>query len=193
VVSTQSGNRFAHGVQPAGGFYHFVRAGADVSTTTSRVYLNLAADESTNVMRALVREVVDDAARFPGITEAKVVGSRLAGTRPEAIVIYTQDEAAAMRVLEWIGKYREANPQAFMRAAPPITQPVGHGVGVGAEPLTSGTSFGSVRASAITRALQDPASVDQQAFIRRALELLEQSGVNPQAPYRNLPSGGAAP
>jgi hypothetical protein len=170
-------------------FYHYVRAGADPSETTTRIYLNLRADEAPGVMRALVREVVDDAARFPGVLEAKLTGPASISGRADAVVIYLKDQAASQRVLQWVSTYRSTNPNAFMRTVPPMTEAVGRGVSTGAEPLVGGASFGSVRADAITRALADTvrSGGDQAAFVRRALQLLEGAGVNPKIPAQNLP------
>ena len=69
-------------------------------------------------MRALVREVVDDPARFPGVRLAKVAGPSVVSTRAEGIVVYTADDDASDRVVRWLGQYQVPHPTEFDTISP---------------------------------------------------------------------------
>ncbi|WP_214412826.1 T3SS effector HopA1 family protein [Sphaerisporangium fuscum] len=170
-------------------FSVFFRAGADSSTVTQRVYINAHPDELPLLMRDLVREVLDDPARFPGVGQAKMSGFDVAGSRMDNIVIYADDAVAVGRVLDWLAEYRMANPDAFQRDVLPMIQQVMQGVGIGADPVGSGRSFGEVRAELIGRAFEitDLLGGDRAQFIRTVLEYFEQNGIDPERPHENLP------
>ena len=169
-------------------FFHFIRAGANPSLVTNRIYLNLAADEAASMMRSIVRHVIDDPVRFPGVAVAKIGGSSMLARRAESVVIYAEDEAAAGRVVNWLRDQQHLNPGVFRDATPPMTEQVLRGVSEAAEPAVAGTSFGELRSNAIQQALEETAAGgDPQAFVQRAMDLLRHRGVDVANPARNLP------
>ena len=169
-------------------FFHFIRAGADPTRVTQRIYLNLAADEAATTMRSVVQHVVDDPAHFPGIAEAKIAGSSMLARRAETVVIYAESEGAAGNVVAWLREQQHLNPGVFRDSTPPMTEQVLRGVSEAAEPAVSGTSFGELRSNAIQQALVETAAGgDRGAFVARARELLAHSGVDLANPARNAP------
>ena len=168
-------------------FFHFVRARADLSRVTRRIYLNLAADEAPRMMRSVVQRIVDDPVRFPGIAEAKIAGPSMLSRRAETVVIYAEDEIGASNVVTWLREQQHANPGVFLNSTPPMTEQVLRGVSEAAEPTVGLTSFGELRSSAIEQALRETASAgDRDAFVRRAMELLRGRGVDPANPAWNM-------
>ena len=172
-------------------FFRFQRAGvsmADLSERiTQRVYLNVAADEATATMRVVVREIIDDAERYPGVLMAKLSGPSAVARRGDSIVIYAESVQAAERVLVRIRELQRANPAAFGEVAPALTEPVMRGVGVAAEPVGAvGQSFGTVRSAAIYDALQ--ASSTREQFVENVLAELSRRGVDVDFPHLNIPT-----
>ncbi len=174
-------------------FFRFERAGADLTQVNERIYLNIQADQAPEVMRTVVREIVDDPVKYPGISMAKLTGPDAVSGRADAIVIYGNDAAAVDRAMVRIRAYHAANPRAFQQTTPFITNRVLEGVSVGSEPVAAGgASFGTVRARAIYQALRNSMARGDgpDGFLREVLAELRWSGVNPAAPHLNLPPGG---
>jgi hypothetical protein len=174
-------------------FFRFERAGADLSRVQERIYLNVNADRAPQVMEFVVRDIVDNPGKFPGIGMAKLAGPRSVSRRAESIVIYAEDAAAVERVMQRIRAYHGSNPDNFRATTPFMTNRILEGVSVGAEPLGSGgaVSFGQVRARAIYSALRQSTrpGETQEQFLQRVLDALRRAGVNPDAPHLNLPTG----
>jgi pSer/pThr/pTyr-binding forkhead associated (FHA) protein len=172
-----------------GGFFHFRRMGADVNLVTERVYINARADHAPELMSAMVREVVDSPAEFPGVYAAKISSHRSVGNRPDNIVLYANDDAAAKKVIDWLAQYRERNPDAFMWSTPAMTEQVMEGVSRGAEPQVRGESFGTVRAKTIYNALfgKNMEGASRADLLQAALERFAKFGIDPEAPHQNLP------
>ncbi len=175
-------------------FHRFERAGADLTKVQERIYLNVKADRATKVMDAVVKDIVDNPAQFPGVAMAKLAGPGSVSGRAESIVIYAENAAAVERVMQRIRSYHKANPDDFLTSTPPMTNRVLEGVSVGSEPLASGgaVSFGQVRSRAIYDALRQSVqrSETQEQFVQRVLGALRKAGVDPDAPHLNLPGGG---
>lgn len=172
-------------------FLRFERAGADLRQVGERVYLNVKADEATGVMRTVVRDIVDNPSQFPGVSMAKLAGPASVSGRAESIVIYTENAAAATRVVERMRTYQLANPSRFQRTTPFMTERVMEGISLGSEPIGSGgaVSFGVARSRAIIRAVETSVArgESQEQFMQRVLDALRAAGVNPNAPHLNLP------
>jgi hypothetical protein len=181
------------GIMNDGNFFHYQRYGTDSDYATERVCVNARADHAPELMSALVREVVDSPAEYPGVFAAKVAGYGTVGDRPDNIVIYTNGDAFTKRVVDWLAGYQERHPDAFMWSTPSMTEQVLKGVGRGSEPHTYGVSFGSVRAQIIFDALygRGGRGGTRDDFGKAVLEGLERAGIDPRAPHRNLP--GKAP
>lgn len=96
---------------PMRGFYRFERAGADLRAVQERIYLNVRADHAPDVMRHVVREIIDNPARFPGVEMAKLIGPGAVSRRADAIVIYTRDTRGASLVLDEVRAYRGRHPR----------------------------------------------------------------------------------
>jgi hypothetical protein len=174
-------------------FMRFERAGADLSRVQERIYLNVNADRAPEVMKFVVRDIVDNPSQFPGVSMAKLAGPGSISGRAESIVIYAEDTAAVQRVLQRIRTYSAANPTNFRATTPYMTNRVMEGVSLGSEPLGAarGASFGQVRSRAIYDALRQSVrnNETQQQFVQRIMDAFRRSGVNPDAPHLNLPAG----
>ncbi len=184
AVSNVQGN-------PMTGFHRFEREAADLSLVQERVYLNVRADAAPDVMRHVVREIVDNPQQFPGVQMAKLTGPRGVPGRADAIVIYVDDTASAGRVLDSVRGYQQRNPGQFMTSTPPVTEPVAPGISVGSEPLETGASFGSIRAESAAQALEETvrAGGTREDFIELARDYLRGRGVDVDLPHTNLPGG----
>jgi HopA1 effector protein family len=179
---------------PIRGFHRFERSGADLSAIQERIYLNVKADQAPEVMRFVVRDIVDNTSQVPGVGMAKLTGPGAISGRADAIVIYAENQAAVQNVLERIRSYHTAHPEYFQSTTPPMTNRVMGGVSVGAEPLGVGgrASFGSIRSDLIYDALDQAVFANEirQQFRERVLTLFQRRGINPEAPQLNLPEGG---
>lgn len=174
-----------------GNFFHFVRAHESGSNITERLYVNANANKAPELMEALVREVVDDPDRFPGVYAAKVSGYQAVTRRADSIVIYADNDAAVANVVAWLREYQQKDPAAFMQETPPMTQKVMDGISRGAEPLAAGTSFGLVRSKAISDALDMTRAVggDINMFMQNVSEMFLLFDVDFDKPHANLPEG----
>ncbi len=168
-----------------------VRNGKIVARVGQRVYLNVAADRATEVMQAVVQQIVDNPQNFPGVAAAKLTGPGGVASRADAIVIYMDNEAASGRVLDWMRNYQSANPSFFQAATPHMTEGVLAGVSVGAEPVASGgeISFGSLRSNLIQQAVKEAVrqGLTREQFAARVDELFRAAKINPDLPHANLP------
>jgi hypothetical protein len=195
ILDLAAAGRFS-GTRMERTFFRFERAGTRLTEVRERVYLNVSADKAPEVMRTVVRDIVDNPAGFPGVRMAKLTGPAEVSRRADAIVIYVTDAAEARKVVARLRTYQSANPRAFKASTPYGTEKVMEGVSLGSEPLAAmgGASFGQVRSQAIYDALQ--ATVQRgggpQEFARAVADRLRRSGVDPDAPHLNLP-GGTSP
>jgi hypothetical protein len=175
-------------------FFRFERPDWQPDAIRQRVYLNAAADHATDVMRFVVRQIVDDPARFPGVEMAKLSGPAAVGERSENIVVYTRDDDATRRVLDAVAAWRASHADHFRDDTPAFTEAVAPGVATGDEPAVGGgrLSFGSLRAQVITAALQkaEQQGLDRAGFGRLVDEGLRAMQVDPGRPHRNLDVGG---
>jgi HopA1 effector protein family len=172
------------------GFHRFTRAGADLSRIKERIYLNVNADRAPEVMRFVVRDIVDNPT-LPGIGRAKLAGPGEVSARADTIVIYAENQSAMQNALNRIRSYHAANPTYFKTTTPPLTNRVMEGVSVAAEPLGQrGRSFGTVRSDAIYDALEQAVSSSEtfQQFRQRVFKLFQRRNINPVAPQLNLPT-----
>jgi hypothetical protein len=156
-----------------------------------RVYLNVTPEGAPGAMEEVVRQVVDNAGRFPGVLEAKIAMASQIGRRSEAIVIYCENTESASRVLTYV-RGMQQEPNLFVPRTPAMTEPVAPGISVGQEPVTRslGSSFGDVRSNLITRALRNSLAQgdDEAAFIGRVLDTFRRNGIDPDQPHLNLPA-----
>jgi hypothetical protein len=176
-------------------FYMFFRAGTVrgnqiLRPVGERIYINVVADRATELLDALVKQVVDNAQRFPGVVAAKLTGPGGVVRRADAVVVYMEDQAASSRVLNWVREYQTANPSVFQAATPQMTEPVLAGVSVGAEPVASGgqVSFGSLRAAKIAEALTDATrqGMTREQFGALVDQLFRNARIDPELPHANL-------
>lgn len=218
VTNPEPGDQISGKIDPAnqsdlgGRFYMYYREGAiefardqvgglvrdqhGIATITKlpkakyRVYMNVAADNATEVMSRVVREIVDDPKTFPGISGAKLTGPGVDGiqARSDAIVIYCESPDAMPKVLDWARARQSQSPDAFKKTTPPMTEQVVPGVSVGAEPTAKheGESFGWVRSLQIMQALRETDRTDNKGiFKKRAYELLGEADVDVMRPHQN--------
>jgi hypothetical protein len=174
-------------------FFRFERAGADLRNINERIYLNIKADHAPEVMRTVVRDIVDNPTQYPGIGMAKLTGPGAISGRADAIVIYANDAASVERAMVRIRAYHAANPRVFQETTPYITNRVLEGVSLGAEPVgAGGASFGQVRSRVIYDALRHSVEHgnNSEQFMREVFEGLRRAGVDPVAPHLNLPPAG---
>ncbi len=187
---------FADGSLPAEGpfsaarfartFFRFERENWQPQTIKERVYLNTAADHAPEVMKFVVRQIIDNPKAFPGVEMAKISGPGSVGNRSENIVLYTAGGDATKRVLEAVAKHRALHPERFMREVPAFTEAVGKGIAIGAEPAGTGgsVSFGELRSNIISNAFRK--ATNRAHFGALVDEGLKRAGVDPQRPHQNL-------
>ncbi|MFD6391890.1 T3SS effector HopA1 family protein, partial [Nocardia sp. NPDC060259] len=163
-------------------FVHFQRTGELGRIPVDyRVYVNPRIDAAPALMRDLVRDIIDRPDAFPGVRTAKITSPT--AERSDAIVVYVRDMADVEQVTQWLRDYRDRNGDVFLFDAPPMTQQVLDGVGIGAHP--KGQSFGHVRAVAIQRALDTVmANGGTYAdFLAEVQRVLPGAGVDPDSPH----------
>lgn len=177
-------------------FFRFERAVAP-EEIRERVYLHAAPEHATDVMKFVVKSVVDKPQDFPGVQLAKVSGPGSSGARSENIVIYTTDQQSAQKVVQAIREYQAQHPDHFEHSTQYMAEQVAPGVARGAEPLPEFNpngkfSFGSLRAQAIYEALEETrVAGDEHAYRRSVDAKLRGHGVDPAHPDRNLSPGAA--
>jgi hypothetical protein len=173
-------------------FFRFERAGWQPDQIRQRIYLNIAADHATTVLQDVVRQIVDQPERFPGVEMAKLSGPAAVGGRSENIVLYTRDDDASRRVLDAIAAWRVQHPTHFLSGTPAFTETVAPGVATGDEPAVGNgrMSFGSLRASIIEAALHKAHAqgLDRAGFGRLVDEGLRAVQIDPTRPHKNLGS-----
>ena len=176
-------------------FLRFERAGANLREVGERVYVNANADHATDLMRTVVRDIVDNPREFPGTRMAKLTGPAEIPRRADAIVIYVTDASEASRVVDRLRRIQSATPDLFRRTTPAMTERVLEGVSLGSEPLASagGVSFGQLRSRAVYEALESTMrrGGGPEEFARAVAERLRALHIDPQAPHLNLPGGGS--
>jgi hypothetical protein len=177
-------------------FFRFERAGWRPEHIRERVYVHAAANHAGDVAGFVVREIIDRPNAFPGVEMAKVAGPAAAGGRSENIVIYTDGQQAAERVVATLRRYQQNNPAHFMRTTNMMTEQRLPGVSLGAEPAPEHGgrfSFGSLRSAVIAEAFRDlrerQPGMSRADFVRQLDGLLRQVGVDPERPHRNLERG----
>ncbi|MDP7037832.1 MAG: T3SS effector HopA1 family protein, partial [Myxococcota bacterium] len=176
-------------------FFRFERANWQPETIRERVYINARADHAPEVMDFVVKEIIDNPGKFPGVEMAKISGAAAVSGRSENIVIYTSGDEATTRVLDAIASYTESKPNHFMKSTPMLTDGKALGVATGAEPsgdLGGRYSFGSLRAEAISKALAEAKhrGASEAEFISLVEDNFRALGVDPEAPHRNLRESG---
>ena len=176
-------------------FLRFERAGANLREVGQRVYVNANADHATDLMRRVVRDIVDNPGEFPGTRMAKLAGPAEVSGRADSIVIYVTDTSEASRVVDRLRRIQSATPDMFRRTTPAMTERVLEGVSLGSEPLASagGVSFGQLRSRAVYEALESTmrSGGGPEEFARAVAERLRALHIDPQAPHLNLPGGGS--
>ncbi|MFE6923270.1 T3SS effector HopA1 family protein, partial [Nocardia sp. NPDC057663] len=163
-------------------FVHFQRTGdAGTIEVGYRVYVNPRIDAAPALMRDLVHDIIDRPDAFPGVRTAKITTPT--AERSDAIVVYVRDLDDVQQVTRWLSDYRDRAGDVFLFDAPPMTQQVMEGVGVGAHP--KGKSFGHVRAVAIQRALDavQANGGDFADFLAEVQRQLPAAGVDPNTPH----------
>lgn len=178
----------------AGTFFRFQRANWRPDTITDRVYINANADHAPKVMQHLVKEIIDNPARFPGVEMAKISGPSAVSNRAENIVIYAAGPDAAKRVQNAVLQYQKANPDHFKSSVPHMTEQVSPGVALGQEPparYAGQKSFGSLRADVIGAAVSEAVKqrLGQRGFEALVRMRLTEAGVDGQRPHLNLAEG----
>ena len=100
-------------------FIRFWGPGAEAWSSRARVYVNPRPDATPALMRALVREVVDDQDEFAGVRVAKVANPEQVSNTTDVIIVYASSEEAADRVVRWLDTYRLDHPDTLDDATPP--------------------------------------------------------------------------
>lgn len=114
------------------GFHYF-----SISTgkPTFRVYLNPKVERAI----AIVKKLVAFFRAKPGdVVAFKVTGPRKLGSRRDGIVIYCGSRATALATAEEMNKA----PTDYNDAVPALTDKIGIGIAIGAEPAQQGTGLG---------------------------------------------------
>ena len=167
-------------------FYHY--SSRNRCTVTQRVYLDVHANDATNVMRMVVSELVDDMA---GVDEAKIAGPVAVEDRPDTIVIYTKNETIRDQVVMRLKDFQDdQGVGAFIDKVPAMTERRLPGVSCGAEPaqvklirrqaMPGEQSFGTLRADLIFQALKDSRSGPE--FFELIVKYFRDAGLNANDP-----------
>jgi hypothetical protein len=171
-------------------FFRYIRANADYKLVHERIYLNVTADHAPEVMRAVVRDLIDSP-DYGGLYMAKLIGPGDIVRRADTIIIYANDTAAVQKAMRRIRAYHAANPEHFQKATPYMTDRILEGVGVGSEPpaTAAGLSFGGLRSSVIHDALRRSMTRGDklEEFMHEVFHGLRRAGIDPAAPHLNLP------
>ncbi|MFI7000538.1 C2 family cysteine protease [Nocardia sp. NPDC050175] len=152
-----------------------------------KVYVNTSGSARPGVTARVVREVIDDPDRFPGVYAAKVAGPL--ERRVDGLVIYLRDQEAVHRVIEWLRDVQSTDADSFLWDVPPMTEQVLAGVGFAAERPQE--SFGWSRARIIFSALGVHRGGNIEGFHGEVLNRFRVNGIDPDRPHLNL-SGTAA-
>jgi hypothetical protein len=117
-------------------FFHCSARGGTKPAAAQRIYLNVSPMGAIYVFGFVLNDCVKGMPT--AVSQAKIIGPAKAGKRPDAIVIYTKDDAAAMAVVAKLRAWRKATGRDayFSPGCPPMTLPVADlsGVSLGAEP-----------------------------------------------------------
>lgn len=170
-------------------FYRFERQNMNPANVKERVYLNAKADHAPDLMRHVVKNIIDNPDAFPGVEMAKLSGPNSVGNRCENIVIYTSGDEATQRVLQEVERLQAENPTMFNTSVPKMTEQKAPGIAIGAEPTQYGgrRSFGSLRADVIAGALAQTlrGGGNEQDFMSVVAQALRSEGIPPDAPHKN--------
>lgn len=176
-----------------GTFFRFQRANWNPAEVRERVYINANANHATELMRFVVKDIIDNPARFPGVQMAKISGPGAVSSRAENIVIYTASAEASKRVLDAIAQYQARSPAHFQSSVPQMTEQAMRGVATASEPpafYKGQVSFGSLRSDVMMNALDQAmkqsngGSFEQfRAFVE---EGFRKAGLDPNNPHKNL-------
>ncbi|MCX4173938.1 MULTISPECIES: LWXIA domain-containing protein [Paraburkholderia] len=171
-----------------GGYYHFMPpegVGPEYDDVQERVYINATPEHAPDVMRFLVKDIMDRPEDFPGVYSAKIAGPKSAPGRSENIVVYITDAHDRQPVVDALAAYQQAHPDHFRSDVPHMTEGALRGVSTAAEvsadmktkareaiasargvdvsEVQDDFSFGEQRAEAIWLALRDTRARQNEA------------------------------
>jgi hypothetical protein len=171
-----------------GGYYHFMPpegVGPEYDDVQERVYINATPEHAPDVMRFLVKDIMDRPEDFPGVYSAKIAGPKSAPGRSENIVVYITDAHDRQPVVDALAAYQQAHPDHFRNDVPHMTEGALRGVSTAAEvsadmktkareaiasargvdvsEVQDDFSFGEQRAEAIWLALRDTRARQNEA------------------------------
>ena len=162
---------------------HFTRENARPQDCKFKIYINAAGNARSRVLAHLVREVLDDPVRFPGVGEVKAFGP--GEQRVDNVVTYASDLDAVYRVLAWLREFQAGHLDMFLWDAPTGSEQELAGVGFAAEARQG--SFGSSRATAIANALNMHRHGTFDDFYNEVQNQFIDKDIDPDEIHLNLP------
>lgn len=156
-----------------------------------RVFVHARANFAIDIMKFIVRNMLDRADKYPGIEMAKIADFPAVTRRSDNIVVFTAGKEATETVINILKIYQQTNAHHFMKDIPAMTQWRLLGVSVGEEPLPpwkGRESFASLRIKIINDALKQAEGKDKEYFRQLLGKKLRESGVDSENLHRNLKS-----
>ena len=175
-------------------FNRFERANCKHAEIRERIFICARADFALDIFKFLVRDILDQPEKFPGVEMAKIANPPALSNRIDNIVICTTGTEATERVLKVLETYHKTHSHHFMNDFPKMTEGKLPGVSVAEEPMSpwrGQESFASLRIKAMTDAMLQTKQEgkDKEFYIQLVDKKLREAGVDPQNPHRNLRSG----
>ena len=175
-------------------FNRLERANCKHAEISERIFICARADFALDIFKFLIRDILGQPRRFPGVEMAKIANPPALSNRTDNIVIFTTGTQATEKVLKALKIYRETHSHHFMNDSPKLTERKFPGVSVGEEPLPPWRgleSFASLRVKAISDALlqTDQEGKDKEYYKQLAYKKLREVGVDTLNPHRNLRPG----
>ena len=175
-------------------FNRFERANWKPIEIRERIFICARADFALDIFKFLVRDILDQPERFPGVEMAKIANPPALSNRTDNIVIYTTGTGATEKVLKALRTYQKIHSDHFMNDFPEMTEGKFPGVSVAEEPLPPWRgleSFASLRIKAIADALlQTKQEGKNKEYYKQLVDKkLRELSVDPLNPHRNLRLG----
>jgi hypothetical protein len=172
-------------------FNRLERANCKHAEISERIFICARADFALDIFKFLIRDILGQTRRFPGVEMAKIANPPALSNRTDNIVIFTTGTKATEKVLKALRTYQKIHSHHFMNDSPKLTERKFPGVSVGEEPLPPWRgleSFASLRVKAISDALlqTEQEGKDKEYYKQLAYKKLREVGVDTMNPHRNL-------
>ncbi|WP_236639162.1 T3SS effector HopA1 family protein [Nocardia brasiliensis] len=184
VLTPDNADRWAPGNIPVVHFDRQHRPDLPADDNGFKIYLNATGAARSDVVARVVREVLDNPERFPGVGEVKAFGPL--ERRADGIVVYVSDLDTVQRVVAWLREFQDEHAEMFHWDVPAGSEQVLAGVGFGAEIKPGG--FGANRAFALFEALNLHRHNTFDDFAAEVRAQFRSRGIDPEQVHLNLPA-----